>query len=181
MDIHTPRGQLAHRAAQYMAEALGQRWRWSWFPTPSEPGREGARLDGCYVRYHPTAAVQAVVECKARGQPRQYFTASGTHPGCYLISADKITHGVAASTALGVPFVLMVYLVPDQMAHIFPITNHRGEVLVTYDTAATVTQATTNGGSAVRENAFIPFDYARPYSLASAQAEAIAAEWAQLA
>lgn len=175
MDIHSERGQHAHAAAQYMAGELGHRWCWTWFPTPSERGKAAARADGCFVAYHPARSIQAVAECKARSQSRAFFDTVSTYPGHYVITEDKITHGRAASVALGVPFLLLAYLVPDMAAYVFPISNHDGELLVEYERARTPTKATVNGGKALRDNAYIPFEYARMYDLRSERAEQIAA------
>lgn len=157
-----------------MAHELGRRWYWRWFATPSERGHAGARLDGCFAKYHPDPTLTAIAECKARSKSRAFFDTVGTFPGQYILTADKITHGIHASVALGVPFLLLVYLIPDMAAYVFPITNHDGEVIVEYTIANTETRATVNGGSALRENAYIPFDYARRYDLRCDRAEEIA-------
>lgn len=175
MDIHSTKGQHAHQAAQFMAESLGYRWRWAWFATPSDVDSAAARVDGCFVRYHPDRAITAIAECKARTQPRTFFDGVSVHPGHYILTEDKITHGLHASRTFGVPFLLLVYLIPDMAAHVFPISNAQGELLVDYVRDRTETRATVNGGTASRWNAYIPFDYAHVYDLQGERAEQIKA------
>lgn len=177
LDIHTPRGQQAHRAAQYMAARLGDKWGMRWFATPSAEGKANARLDGMFVRYHPASEVTIVAECKVRSQSRAFFDTVSEFPGHYIISENKITHGLAASRTFGVPFFICAYLVPDMAAHVFPISNHAGELLLEYQRARTATRRTVNGGVAIGDNAYIPFAYAHVYDLQSETAQDIAATY----
>jgi len=82
----------------------------------------------------------------------------GQYP-TYLITADKITNGVKLASLLVVPFYIFACLNIDDIIIGFRVWDK--EYLFPYEVKRTETQETINGGTAIRDNAYIPFKYGR--------------------
>jgi len=78
--------------------------------------------------------------------------------GSYLISYHKIDRGVLLSSLLHVPFMLFVYLIESDDIVYWTISNEEGREVCSYVVEQTSTQATCNGGEALRENAYLYLD-----------------------
>lgn len=76
--------------------------------------------------------------------------------GDYLITESKLVRGEVVSTALRVPYMLIVQL--SDATVFWRVTDRRGKRQITWETRETETQATCNGGKAVRMNAYLPLD-----------------------
>ena len=91
----------------------------------------------------------AVAEIKNRA-----LTLAGLNGfGSYVVTLEKLLRGRAIAQVLRVPYVLVVGLT-DAVVH-WTVTDARGDWLIDFDVAHTATQATCNGGSAVRANAYL--------------------------
>lgn len=73
----------------------------------------------------------------------------------WLVTADKIDRCVNVSKSLGVDFRGFLYLVPEKTLLIVPIWSYEYGYVCQIDREMTETQATVNGGTAIRENAYI--------------------------
>jgi hypothetical protein len=78
----------------------------------------------------------------------------------WLVTADKIDRCVNICRELGIGMRGFLYLVPDDMLFIVPIWDW-GKYVADIEYEATETQATVNGGIAVRQNAFIDVSKAK--------------------
>ena len=111
-----------------------------------------ADVDALYVKDDILAGI-AEIKCRSMSleQLRKF--------GDYLITENKLVRGEAVSKALRVPYMLIVRL-SDAVVY-WRITDRTGARSVTWETRETETQATCNGGSAVRMNAYLPLDAMR--------------------
>lgn len=157
LDVLTPRGRAATAAEAVLTAAVGAAYRATFVHTPPDGP---ARLDGAFVR---GGTIAALAENKVRSDTRAQFRLWGD---TYLITASKIDDGVRAAATLGVPFVVCAYLVPDATVYVWRICDDSGKLTFDIARRATRTQATCNGGSAVRVNAFLPFAAARTVPVA---------------
>lgn len=112
-----------------------------------------ARVDGIVTNYD--GDMLAVYEFKARGMTLNELTTMGT----YLVTHQKITDGCDAARTLGVPFILIVYLIGSENIVSFKIADSDGQLLIDYDVARTTTRKNVNGGIVERYNAFIPLNH----------------------
>jgi hypothetical protein len=78
----------------------------------------------------------------------------------YLITAQKLTDGLAVSRLLAVPFYIAALLLPDGMCYVWHITEDGS-----WEQRKTATQNTCEGGVALRENAFLDFHTADAFPL----------------
>lgn len=106
--------------------------------------------------------ITGVAEIKSREMAgsvpltREYMSKNGG----YLITEEKIHHGKSLSFITSVPFFVIVNLLKENVILIWKVTDNNGEVILDYKSKATVTQATCNGGTAKRVNAFLPIEKA---------------------
>jgi hypothetical protein len=78
--------------------------------------------------------------------------------GGYLITYDKISHGVETSSMLSVPFFLIVRLVHENVILIWKISDDQGVFEFDFEKRVTTTNGTCNGGTAKRLNAYLPVE-----------------------
>lgn len=73
----------------------------------------------------------------------------------WLITADKIDRCVNICKSLGIDFRGFLYLVPEKILMVVPIWSYDKGYVCKIEREVTETQATVNGGLAIRENAYI--------------------------
>lgn len=155
MDVLTPRGQES-RAQEDRAIAIWQ----SRFPHIAyihTPKDSPAVVDAILVR---DGQIVGVVETKCRPQ-LTVLQFSMDYQSRWLVTKKKIDDGVQTAKSLCVPYVGFLFL-PDADLLLYQTIWRPGEGYVCDITIAdTRTQATINGGSIVRTNAFIDMSKAK--------------------
>jgi hypothetical protein len=76
--------------------------------------------------------------------------------GSWLVTNEKIMHGRYLSEMLRVGFFGFLYLIPDNNIFMWHITDSNGKFKFDFESKITKTQKTINGGTAMRENSFLP-------------------------
>lgn len=79
----------------------------------------------------------------------------------WLITNDKLDRGIAVCRSLGVDFRGFLYLVPDKALLIVPIWTVKDGMVADVIIEQTETQATVNGGTALRLNAYVDVSKAK--------------------
>lgn len=79
----------------------------------------------------------------------------------WLITHEKVEQGIGICEKLGIDYRGFLYLVPDDLLLIVPIWVYGKGIVCDMELDATKTQATVNGGQALRLNAFIDVSNAR--------------------
>lgn len=157
MDILTPKGQKTveeENEAVALFEAAYPEYRYLRTPKDKPSPVDAVISHG--------AGVFGVAECKCRQMT--LGTLSRTFNWEWLITGAKLTDGIAVAQALAVPFVGFLYLVPDKLLMVQRIWNPDAGYCVPIRWQETETQATVNGGKALRVNAFIDMRGARMIS-----------------
>lgn len=121
---------------------LLKRYRWKIITTPRFAFIDGVASINNQMTH--------IIEFKSRNESMQSIQEFGT----YLISYDKIEHGIQMSKMLSVPFILLVYLIKDQTLIGIEIGNQYG-ITAPMEVKETRTQKTIDGGEVIRRNAFI--------------------------
>lgn len=130
-----------------------------WFPDGNT-----LPVDGFIVH---EGQVAGVFEAKCRNikylQDSQTIEYDGKEYDDYMISKSKIDSGIQYAKQFSMKFILLVYC--EQSGHIlsFRIANESGECLVDFSEKRSRTQATVNGGAAIRTNAYIPVKQAKAW------------------
>jgi hypothetical protein len=153
MDILTPKGQetLAHEAE---AIALFERdYHFHRFLHTAK--HKPLAFDGMVLEGDD---LQAIVEIKCRNMTEKQFR--NTHQAEWLVTHDKILRCAAAAKIIGVPLSGWLYLVPDKVLLMRRLADAEGNI-VDMRLDRTTTQATVNGGSATRVNAYIDMSKAK--------------------
>jgi hypothetical protein len=120
------------------------------------PKDQPADIDG-FITKGPT--IISGVEVKCRNMTAQDL--SGKFNNRWLITSDKLDRGIALCRSLGVDFRGFLYLVPDKMLFVVPIWSVKGGMQADIEVERTVTQATVNGGDALRLNAYVDVSKAK--------------------
>lgn len=144
MDATTENGIKAIQQARAGLIATG-------IPFVETPQDEPADVDGFFLNADETEVV-ACFEAKARSMSLAELKEMG---GEWLMSAQKVVKGREMARRLRVPFYGVLYLVPDKITMLVLIADKDGEIACGIRYAVTETQATCNGGTARRKNAFI--------------------------
>ncbi len=103
----------------------------------------------------------AVVETKCRNSTVEQFF--GQFDGKWLVTFEKVLEARKTASALQLPLVGFLYLIPDKTLLVQKIANPDGSLVADMELKTTETQATCNGGKAVRTNAYIDMSKARRY------------------
>ena len=154
MDILTEKGQETKRQEDEAVALWHTMYpNLRYIETPKE---RPASVDGLIVK---DGIIQAVVETKCRQCSVVEF--SVTWESKWLVTAEKIKKGAHIAQELCVPFVGFLYL-PEAKILMFKTLWHpdKGWVADLIE-KETRTQATVNGGSIVRLNAFIDMSDAK--------------------
>lgn len=109
-----------------------------------------ADIDGLIVR---DGTLIAGAEVKCRNMTIDEL--KNTYSNRWLVTADKVDRGVAVCKSLGIDFRGFLYLVPNKMLLIVPIWSYEKGYVADIEYEQTKTQATVNGGIALRLNAYI--------------------------
>ncbi len=148
MDILTPKGrETIKQEKEAIALFLDAFPSYSFCETPKD---RPADIDGLI---HHNGVLVSGVEIKCREM--RYDTLMGRFEGRWLVTQDKVDRGITMCRNLGIDFRGFLYLVPDQMLIMVPIWSYDRGLIADIDLAHTETQATVNGGKALRLNAYI--------------------------
>lgn len=123
------------------------RWGVKYVKTPkdSPAGVDAVLMKGdCLV---------GVSEMKCRQMTTEQLM--GEYRGEWLVTYSKLEKLSSAARLLGVPGVGLLYLVPEKKLLSVRICNEDGLFIPGIRVERTATQATVNGGTAVRENAYV--------------------------
>ena len=156
MDILTKRGKSS---LQYEREAIEKfsliHPEYRFIETPKE---RPAAADGVFMKH---GVLHSVVEVKVRDVTRKKLRFAFRDN--WLVTMEKVEKGRTLSALLGIPFVGMLYLLPEKRLLTLMITDDKGEWAFDFETSETTTQRCINGGEAVRLNAFLPLATAKEH------------------
>lgn len=107
--------------------------------------------------------VMALVETKCRADV-DFYEFQTRYRNRWLITERKLKFAAACAERERVPLYGFLYIVRGQVLMVKRLTDARGN-LVEHETAETKTQATVNGGEAIRLNAFIDMADCEPLQL----------------
>lgn len=154
MDIMTPKGQITLQQERMATRLFTERFPpFKFIETPKD---QPADIDGFIIR---DDLLVSGVEVKCREMTaldlRERFN------NRWLVTQDKLDRGIALCKSLGVDFRGFLYLVPEKILFIVPIWSNTKGLVADIEIEQTVTQATVNGGQALRLNAFIDVSKAK--------------------
>ena len=155
--VNTAKGRESAKLAR---EALGRLQnmapKFIYFPDYSSSPHDGYVVTG--------DTIVGIFESKVReagvSEDKQVIY-NGKAYSDYLVTADKLDKGIAHAKAHQVSFYLFVYFQHTDCIAIFTVYDYKTGSIVPFERKITHTQATVNGGNAMRENAFIPMIHAK--------------------
>jgi hypothetical protein len=149
LDINTPKGQESLAQERLLLKSFGAVMGCDIVETDkSQP----AQIDGFLVKEN---TVVGVFESKCRKATVQLMQKWGSE---WLLTHQKLMDGVDISKKLRVPFYGVIYLLDEPLGVFIKLTDNVGNLLPKIRVQETSTQATINGGTAVRANAFIDLE-----------------------
>jgi hypothetical protein len=155
VDINTPKGlqTLADekKAARLFSTSYPQ-FKYCETPKDQPANVDAVLVDGDQIR--------AVVETKCR-YDMTFVQLLIEREAQYLISFHKILRGKVVSEHLGVPFLIFVYLVPQDILIVHKITDETGEIVCKMQVTERLTQRTVNGGTIRKTVALIDLENAK--------------------
>lgn len=114
------------------------------------PKDQPADIDGFIVK---GGTIISGVEVKCRMMT--YPDLMSKFAGMWLVTYDKIERGIDICRSLGIDFRGFLYLVPDKTLLIVKLWDYKTGVTAGMELEESRTQATVNGGSIVRLNAYV--------------------------
>lgn len=156
MDIMTPNGQAAMAQEQACYAIFTARTGVKVIQTKKD---RPAAVDGVLTK---DDTIVGVLEQKTRSVT--FETMMGDWGGRWLVTASKIEKARDIAVAMCAPLIGFLYLAPSRMLLVQKIATPDGEWATEIGFEETWTQATCNGGQALRVNAFISVHAARVYT-----------------
>ena len=148
LDINTPKGQTTVEEEKQMLQILS-----SAYPNTEfchTPLKNPSKVDGFTIKNN---VVTSVFESKCRQM--KLNTLINTFNNEWLVTFEKIQSGAIIARKLSVPFIGLLFLVPDNLIIVTKITDQNGDFFPPIRLERTRTQTTCNGGEIVRTNAYI--------------------------
>jgi len=152
LDVTTPRGLESVAQEVRLLKAVEAQYPVRVIPTPKDGA---ATVDGVLVIGDTLAGV---FESKCRNMTLR--TLREDFGNEWLVTHDKLLGAAQAARLLGVPLFGFVYLVPDDVGLAIRLANAEGFLIPRIRVITTETQATINGGTARRRNAYVKMDTA---------------------
>lgn len=152
MDILTAKGQVTveqEAEAGFLFEAA------TGYKYVNTPKNKPAVVDALLIQ---DGVLGGIAETKCRMMSIDDFDGFGYK---WLVTFEKIAKAKQMSETLCVPLVGILYLVSDKTLLYRRLTNADGSWACNFHTEDTQTQATVNGGKAVRKNTFIDMSDAK--------------------
>jgi hypothetical protein len=148
LDINTPKGQQTLEQERRLVQIITKAFPGiAYLHTPKDkPAMVDAILSVDNV-------MKAVAQASCRNLTRD--TLQNRYGNEWLLTYEKMIEGRKLAVALCVDYWGFVYLAPDDIAVCVKMFSPERGWLVRFHVAKTETQATCNGGSAVRDNAYI--------------------------
>lgn len=148
MDILTPRGQKTLFEEEEAVSLFTKKFpKLTYIHTPKD---SPCSIDAIIAE---AGVIKYVVECKCRQSTVNEFF--GRFSGEWLITQRKIERAIGMASELYVPLLGFLYLVPSNTLLVQKIWAPKGGLQCKVSEKVTETQATVNGGSAIRLNSFI--------------------------
>lgn len=151
LNVLTPKGREAEEAARTAILKLSTaEVSFAWFPQHNFYPIDGFRIEG--------NAVTGIFEGKTRqaAYDNGAIVYNQKRYEDYLITAQKLDQGTDMAKQMRVDFLLYVYLTFSNHILCFKIWDDAAESPAPFKRMNSRTQAGVNGGSVVRENAYIP-------------------------
>lgn len=158
MDILTARGQQSLSDERIVAKWIESHFEFRYIETPKN---SPALIDAILIG-KVSSELKGVIETKCRYKlTLEQFKTSFKNE--WLVTWDKVHNAMQIATSLGVPCFGFLYLVTDKVLLIQKLSEPSGKLNVKIRLETTETQATINGGKAIRTNAFIDMTSAHTY------------------
>jgi hypothetical protein len=148
LDINTPVGQR-YKEAQARAEKLF--YDISGFRVFKMDPDGSSCFDG-FLEYQ--GVLKCGFEIKSRNDTLERLYQYGT----LIVSYDKIEQSREVCRALNMPFIVILYSIPDHAIRYWKVSDHRGKLYHPYQTETKWTQATCNGGKKSDKVYLLPFE-----------------------
>jgi len=159
MDINTPRGKKSLGYERDAVSLFCNNYPQYRFIETNK--NTPAAIDGFFCLLDGTH-IDCAVEVKTRNMTKDILH---NHFGnTWLVTYEKILRGQQVSDLLCVPFVGMLYLIPDKILYTLKITDELGKFVIDFGVDNTRTQETINGGVAWRTNAYLPMETAKEHT-----------------
>lgn len=156
LDINTPKGQQSLEQERRLLKSFGTVMGCTIIETDKA---EPAQVDGFLVK---DSTVIGVFESKCRRATVRQMQNWGSE---WLLTNQKFMDGADISRRLCVPFYGIIYLVDEPIGVYIKLTDNTGKLLPKVRVQETETQATINGGTVVRANAFIDLETSYTFSI----------------
>ena len=154
MDIDSPLGQKSLSDERRMAKWIEKKFKLQYIETPKN---SPATIDAILVKEGELKAI-AETKCRYKLTLEKFNT---TFECKWLVTWAKVQNAITIASSLGVPCVGFLYLVDEDILLSQEISEPNGRLVVDISLSTTKTQATINGGWAIRTNAYIDMRQAR--------------------
>ena len=151
LDINTPKGQITLVNEKEMIERFAKRFNLQVMETPK---KLQAKCDGFFGRDN---VIVSLFESKCREVTEEQFI----HFKTWILTREKLIACRDIAAKLCVPFIGLVYLLPEKIIYWWELSDNEGNWKVNFESRFTKTQSNVNGGQIIRENAYIPIEYAK--------------------
>ncbi len=145
LDCTTPRGKVYIGHQMGCLDRLAAAWKAQIVSTAED---DMADIDALAIK---DGCISAAMEVKSR----EMDLAQLCRFGSYLITFDKLLKLRAMAAGLRVPGLVVVSLLKDASIVYWKVCDSAGDMLVQLEGKVSKTQATCNGGSADRYNAYL--------------------------
>lgn len=156
MDIFTQKGKVSLSDEQYAARWVEKNFSLRYIQTPKD---QPAVIDAI-ITNKSASRILAVVETKCRYDVVSLDQFQTNYKNEWLVTWSKVHNAINIATSMGVPCVGFLYLVKPKVILMQRISDPDGKLSTEVRLSTTSTQATINGGRALRTNAFIDMRHA---------------------
>lgn len=160
MDILTTKGQISLSDERIVAQWVEKNFNFLYIETPkNSPALIDAILIGKINK-----EIKGIIETKCRYKlTLEKFKTSFQSE--WLVTWSKVHNAIQIADSLGVPCFGFLYLVDEKTLLTQKLSEPNGKLNVKIRLETTETQATINGGKAIRTNAFINMSSAQVHNL----------------
>lgn len=151
MDILTEKGQVSLNDEQHAARWVEKKFSLRYIQTP----KDSPAVIDAIITNKTSSEILAVVETKCRYDVVSLDQFQTNYKNEWLVTWSKVHNAINIATSMGVPCVGFLYLVKPKVLLMQRISDPDGKLVVEVRLSTTSTKATTNGGRALRTNAFI--------------------------